>query len=193
VYLPWISMRLGLALAYVERGRIEDARRVGAEAVAALGECDGGSEVLVDDGAGLFHLFHDVLAEPDLAAETASRVTASLLERIRLAGESAAVLDHFLDEEDEEFRATLRADFEHTLLAFLAPLREKFGPRIAATSGRPADENLVRICAWCGRVRLHEGWVPLRRFTQEERVGGVTHGMCPDCWTALRPQGGPRP
>jgi len=41
-------------------------------------------------------------------------------------------------------------------------------------------ESLIRICAWCHRVKLDDKWVTVERFLASHRAK-TTHGMCEQC------------
>jgi hypothetical protein len=45
-------------------------------------------------------------------------------------------------------------------------------------------------CAWCGRYRVGESWLPTGAVPEEATAGErVSHGICPDCVEALRDAG----
>jgi PAS domain S-box-containing protein len=51
--------------------------------------------------------------------------------------------------------------------------------------------RLVPVCSWCRKVRTDEGyWGTLEAYIEESKEAKVTHGMCPDCATALLGQVG---
>ena len=42
--------------------------------------------------------------------------------------------------------------------------------------------GLLRVCAWCRKLRTGEGsWVPLEDYLQECTDASVTHSICPEC------------
>jgi hypothetical protein len=44
-------------------------------------------------------------------------------------------------------------------------------------------------CAWCGRYRVGELWLPARELSAVTTAAPVSHGICPDCVAALRDAG----
>lgn len=45
-------------------------------------------------------------------------------------------------------------------------------------------------CAWCGRYRVGESWLPAGDVPQETKAAArISHGICPDCVGALRDAG----
>ena len=42
--------------------------------------------------------------------------------------------------------------------------------------------GLLRICAWCRRIRTDDGaWVQLEKYVEDHADIDITHGICPDC------------
>jgi len=42
--------------------------------------------------------------------------------------------------------------------------------------------GLLRICAWCGKIRDDKGeWVPLDLYVAQQTDAEFTHGICPEC------------
>lgn len=179
VYVPEVTVRVGLAQVYARAGRLEDARRIGAEIVTYLQTAERASDLVVGDGAQLVRLFADTLDEPDLAARTAREISAGMLERLRLLGASARTLKGLADPEDEAFLSDTRNDFMSSLLDFLRGIRSMMRPQ----GGAPDSDGLTIICAWCGAIHVVDGgWVPLQEYVPELPVSEVTHGICPPCF-----------
>jgi hypothetical protein len=44
-------------------------------------------------------------------------------------------------------------------------------------------------CAWCGRYRVGELWLPAHAMPAAATAAPVSHGICPDCVAALRDAG----
>jgi hypothetical protein len=44
-------------------------------------------------------------------------------------------------------------------------------------------------CAWCGRYRVGERWLPAGEQPEEAAAEPVSHGICPDCVATLRRTG----
>ena len=63
-----------------------------------------------------------------------------------------------------------------------------------ATTGMALEPRLVTEtglaarCAWCGRYRVGDRWLPLGEVP-EHTGADVSHGICPDCVAALRNTG----
>ena len=51
-------------------------------------------------------------------------------------------------------------------------------------------EGMLSICAWCRKVRNHEGtWEPLEEYVTEHSGTTWTHGVCPECEAKLKEHG----
>lgn len=186
VYVPEVTLRCGLAQAYVEAGRLDDARRHALAAAQYLEAASAPSEILVDDGAAVARLLHDRLDEPQAALAVADRVSAALLARLAGVEQSAATLGVLAEEGGADLLADVRADFSSALLGFLVNLRTMFGEALSARSVAPA--GLLLLCAWCGRSSLTPGrWMELGQFTAGLASRRVTHGMCADCHRQVLP------
>jgi tetratricopeptide (TPR) repeat protein len=180
VYEPEITLRVGLALAHEEAGRIDEARVHALEAARYLATTRSGSEVIVDDGASLVRLLHDRLGEPGAALATAGVVSSAILARIGNLRESAGALEGAMGSGKEALVGEVLGDFEETLLRFLAEVRRML-PMEPWALELPADE-FVPVCAWCGSVRLAaERWVALDGIVGPLPPGRITHGICPVC------------
>ncbi len=184
VYVPAITLRRGLALAYAKRGRLDEARALVNDAIEYLLGRGGGSEVLIDDAAALAQLLHSYLDESGAALVAANLATAGLLERIRQIEESARTLAPLLADDDRELLTGMQGDFRTTILTFLrevqSVLREATGSH--TTEAPPGEEDIVLICAWCGCVRLaRDTWAALAQFVPRKPLSGVSHGICPPC------------
>lgn len=44
-------------------------------------------------------------------------------------------------------------------------------------------------CAWCGRYRVGDSWLPAGEIPEAAAGARVSHGICPDCVAALRDAG----
>ncbi len=67
--------------------------------------------------------------------------------------------------------------------------------RIVVEASRcPRDaERLVAHCAWCGKVRVGEGWLAAEElpfFLAEGVESRRTHSICPDCYEDVQQQAG---
>ena len=51
--------------------------------------------------------------------------------------------------------------------------------------------GLTTRCAWCGRYRVAEQWIVLKRVPIVVSLAeeATTHGICPDCVASLRAAG----
>jgi hypothetical protein len=69
--------------------------------------------------------------------------------------------------------------------AFLAALREaelRDGLEAAAAEVRTLH-GLLKICAWCKRIRDEaETWQSVETYVQSRTHASFSHGMCPDCF-----------
>jgi hypothetical protein len=73
-------------------------------------------------------------------------------------------------------------------------VREEARPTVALLADQGAStlrEPLVRMCSWCKKVRVPDGWVEIEQaiailglFT-DDAVPGLTHGMCEPCHESL--------
>jgi hypothetical protein len=53
----------------------------------------------------------------------------------------------------------------------------------------PRDDELLKMCSWCGRVVGPDGsWLEIEELDVMDtpRLPRVTHGICPDCFEAVR-------
>jgi hypothetical protein len=55
-------------------------------------------------------------------------------------------------------------------------------------AGELRETGLAARCAWCGRYRVGDRWLPLGEVP-EHTGADVSHGICPDCVAALRNTG----
>ena len=100
-----------------------------------------------------------------------------------------------LDAADRAWIGDLRRDFEveqdelrSRVLRLLEEARRRGGSPLHGLDG---GDELVRICAWCGMVRSHQGrWVPMRQYLPEDEHLRVTHTICPACDESLGAGGG---
>jgi hypothetical protein len=180
VHVPEVTFRVGLALAYADAGRLDEARGHALAAAEFLAGAQGGSEVLADDGGELVRLLHDRLNEKDAALRAASAVSTAIVERVARLEASSRTLEAIAGGAGDELIGDLREDFCQTLLRFLDDVR-----RMLPTPTEDAGESppgFLPLCAWCSRVRLApDRWVDLRRFVPSPARHPVTHGICPDC------------
>jgi hypothetical protein len=49
--------------------------------------------------------------------------------------------------------------------------------------------EMAARCAWCGRYRVGEEWVPVGPVPAFSEAAHVTHGICDECIAALRDSG----
>jgi hypothetical protein len=95
-----------------------------------------------------------------------------------------------LDAEDRSWMGDLRREFEADqedlrahAMAFLEKARLQGHSPLHAEN--PQDD-LVRICAWCGTVRSRsDQWVPIRQYLPSDDHLKVTHSICPPCKRSL--------
>ena len=77
--------------------------------------------------------------------------------------------------EQEELRARVLRLLDHARRRGVSPVHDA-----------EVDDDLVRICAWCGLVRAQGGrWVPIRQYLPPDEYLRVTHTICPACGTSL--------
>jgi tetratricopeptide (TPR) repeat protein len=115
-----------------------------------------------------------------------------------LAGAAAlgriAELDRFLralpdlreaDEKDRSLLAGYRRRFAREHEEILRAVAEQIRER----SGFPGTwtEDVVHVCAWCGRLRAPDGaWAALDGLALPRESFFVSHGICRDCLTAMK-------
>ena len=47
-------------------------------------------------------------------------------------------------------------------------------------------EQLLPVCAWCGKIRNDEGyWQAVSDYLREQRLGAASHGICEGCASRL--------
>lgn len=95
--------------------------------------------------------------------------------------------------ENREILAEYRLRFEvqhREVLSAVARIFERMHERgedpfpFLATTG-----DLGRTCAWCASVLTEDGtWVPILQFISPNVTLRLTHGICPDCRSNLRPK-----
>ncbi len=56
----------------------------------------------------------------------------------------------------------------------------------AAPRELPAEGNLIALCAWTKRVRVGDRWLPLEEYFEQVHGLTVTHGICPEAFSAIR-------
>jgi hypothetical protein len=90
---------------------------------------------------------------------------------------------------------------EHVQVVLARSRRIARRSSIVTHASRHAREpdGLLTHCAWCGRLRLGEDWVPLEEVPQFLLGGPAdrrTHGICPECFDEAQRRAGdgaPRP
>lgn len=108
-----------------------------------------------------------------------------------IAGLAAGADDYVIKPFDrEELRARVRVGLR------TIGLRRQLAARVQALESALARvrllEDLLRVCAWCRKVRDGEGaWQPLEAYVAARTRTTLTHTICPDCLTATRSGGGP--
>jgi hypothetical protein len=81
-----------------------------------------------------------------------------------------------------------------------SPLRRRSVEAVGAEDRELPDALLERAaerredamsarCAWCGRYRVGERWLPAGELPEGVVAASVSHGICPDCVAALRDAG----
>jgi peroxiredoxin (alkyl hydroperoxide reductase subunit C) len=55
-------------------------------------------------------------------------------------------------------------------------------------SEHATPDGLIAMCAWCRRVRDHEGWHAPEAFIRRRTGSEFTHGICRDCLHEQRPR-----
>jgi hypothetical protein len=48
-------------------------------------------------------------------------------------------------------------------------------------------EELLHVCAHCGRVRMEEKWMPFDEYLAATGQINISHGLCPECIRTLYP------
>lgn len=176
-------------------GRTEVARRLADEALAQLTDglaSDFGTGAMIRLGSHLGNLLRDcgdlVRARDayDLAGHAAVQRIVELDECMRSLPELSA-------DEATDRRLLARARLSHlaTHRELLAAVAQVFEHAIAADEpwARPlmSDDGRFHVCPRCHRFRPERGeWVPGGHYLTGQRVGRVTHGMCEDCFGAVR-------
>ncbi len=73
------------------------------------------------------------------------------------------------------------------LLKTIAQSLEASAPNRRALAELLLRDDVLSVCAWCGRVRVPgSGWLPIQQYVPEWVPGCLTHGMCGDCRRAMR-------
>ncbi len=131
---------------------------------------------------------------PELARRAYDVAASATLERIRQLDALMRDLPELstATREDYTWFATLRAGFAHeqkALLDRVAALLEAARHEGRSPFYEREEEGLIRLCAWCSRVRTREDhWIPVAHFIPQEPNVRVTHSICPSCVTRLRRQ-----
>jgi hypothetical protein len=49
--------------------------------------------------------------------------------------------------------------------------------------------EMVPVCAWCGRVKLDDRWLPIPRVALDaiDAPNTLSHSICPECLAAAGP------
>jgi hypothetical protein len=55
--------------------------------------------------------------------------------------------------------------------------------RASADSDPDEAGSMLLRCAWCDRIAVGEAWLEGKDF---QNHGALTHGICPDCFAAVR-------
>lgn len=175
-------------------GYEDEAKAVGADALELLAEgCDreAWSEESIGAGKVLASLF--VRATDHARARRAFDLVAAAIMR-RIHQLDACIQDlpalGIHDAADRTWIGDLRHEFEteqDELRARVLRLLEDARRRgESPVHGVEADDDLVRICAWCGMVRSHQGrWVPIRHYLPADEHLKVTHTICSACDRSL--------
>ncbi len=175
-------------------GYTEETRAVGVEALELLTDgCD--SEALSEEsiGAGKILASLFVRATDHVRARRAfDLVAAAIMRRMHQLDaciqELPALGIH--DAADRTWIGDLRNEFEteqDELRARVLRLLEDARRRgVSPVHSTEAGDDLVRICAWCGMVRSHQGrWVPIRQYLPADEHLKVTHTICQACDQSL--------
>jgi PAS domain S-box-containing protein len=54
-----------------------------------------------------------------------------------------------------------------------------------SADGSPRSGDLLTMCAWTKRVRIHGAWVPIEQYLAEQHGLRVSHGIAPDAFRKL--------
>jgi hypothetical protein len=56
---------------------------------------------------------------------------------------------------------------------------------------QPRNQDFVRVCSWCQRIRVGESWLPVEEglialgIMEHDTLPGLTHGICEECRTTM--------
>lgn len=118
------------------------------------------------------------------------------MERIRQLDDCMRELPELAGAEDQEYAwlRDLRIQFQsqqQELLAHVADQLER--ARLLGDSpihDHSAGHDLVRLCAWCGRVGTPAGqWLPVAHYVPDREDLRVTHTICDRCASRMRGTG----
>lgn len=189
VYVPEVTVRVGLAIALAEQGRLAGARTHVRQVMHWIREHEStgsSSDTVLGDASTLVALCAGPLQDVDSAQELASLLTRAVIERLQHLRQSAELLDGLLGDDEPQLLDDMREDFMSAHVEFLRGLRNRLAVTASASARSnpvpPLGSEMLRVCAWCGSVNAAlDQWIPLGSFVPRGPVPRVTHGICPTC------------
>lgn len=192
VYVPEITIRVGLATALAEQGRLAAARTHVRQVMQWIREHEStgsASDTVLGDASTLVALCAGPLDDPESAQELAGLLTRAVIERLQHLQHSAELLNGLFGGDEPQLLEDMREDFMSAHVEFLRGVRERLTVRAPGAStgvaAVPLGSEMLRVCAWCGSVNAAlDQWIPLGSFVPRGPIPRVTHGICPACMPA---------
>jgi hypothetical protein len=142
--------------------------------------------------SALGRLLAQDLQEPTLARAAFELGSEACVERILEAYHASNTIPELSEATADNWEALMR--YRKQLLEQQRELLESVASHLRP--GEPAYDllahnDLISVCAWCGRARTHEHtWLPVSHLLPPERSYSVSHGICEDCREAHFPRPG---
>ena len=108
----------------------------------------------------------------------------AILDRSSPAGELAGTIAARQAARPRLWLDTLRMRWNSWVVQYdaEAQLELAFRQRQEAWAEVRVLRGLLRMCAWCKRIRDPQtGWVPIERYIADHSEADFTHGICPEC------------
>ncbi|MFV1960018.1 MAG: hypothetical protein ACC662_11475, partial [Planctomycetota bacterium] len=168
--------------------------RAAERALERLEEVRGDASLVAETseyGIELAAYLHDAGAH-DLAARAYDLAASAILERIRQLDACMRDLPELSTTTDEDLdwlrdlQSRQRARQRDLLDRVGALLQEARRDGTSPFHDEATTNDLVRLCAWCGRVVTRGGnWLPVAHYIPESAGVRVTHTICPRCMTRV--------